>query len=246
MIFGKRFGGWRSGLGLALVSCGLTALPVAKAQTQAGVYVGYAATRMSDISCLSTSVACSNGTAAVNGTTVSTGHLNPSGVFVGGYYDWRKFGPMTLGFDVRYMDARSNKSAVTSGGGENMVTSNTVLGGVRGSFPTPIHWIRPYIQASVGHTSSNVTEPTCITGGGGTLLCSSTTVTSPVPRQYDSFFTVEGFGGVDIRISSFLSLRAIELGYGNMNRLGNGTSGTTSSVGLSSVGAAVILHLPQR
>jgi len=243
MIFGKRFGGWRSGLGLALVSCGLAAVPAAQAQF--GVYVGYDATRMSNISCLSTSVSCSNGTAAVSGTTVSSGHLNPSGVFVGGYYDWRNFGPMKLSFDVRYMDARSNKSAVTSGGGPNMVTSNTVLGGVRGSFPTPIHWLRPYVQVSAGRTSSNVTEPTCITGSGGTLLCGSTTVTSPSPRQYDSFFTVEGFGGVDVRISSYLSLRAIELGYGNMNRLGSGTTGTTSSVGLSSVGAAVILHMPQ-
>jgi hypothetical protein len=244
MIFGKRFGGWRSGLGLALVSCGLAAVP--SAQAQAGVYVGYAATRMSDIACLSTAIACSNGTAPVTGNTVSTGHLNPSGVFVGGYYDWRNFGPVKLGFDVRYMDARSNKSAVTSGGGPNMVTSNTVLGGVRGSIGTPIRWLRPYLQASFGRTSSNVTEPTCITGAGGALLCGSSTVISPSPRQYDSFFTVEGFGGVDIRIGSYLSLRAIELGYGNMNRFGSGTSGTTSSVGLSSVGGAVILHMPQR
>lgn len=240
MMFGKRFGGMSVGLGLAAVSFVLGAVPAAQAQV--GVYVGYSATRMSSINCLSVAVACSNGTAAVSGSTVSTGHLNPSGVFVGGYYDWRNYGPVRLGFDVRYMDARSNKSAVTSGGGPNMVTSNTVLGGVRGSFHTPITWLHPYVQVSAGRTNTNVTEPACITGSGNTLLCGSTTITSPVPRQYDNFLTVEGFAGADIRLASFLSLRAIEVGYGNMNRFGGGTNGTTSSVGLTSIGGGVILH----
>lgn len=244
MIFGKRFGGLRSGLWLAVVSCGLGAVPAAKAQV--GVYVGYDATRMSNIACLSTVVPCSNGTAAANGTSTSTGHLNPSGVFVGGYYEWRNFGPARISFDLRYMDARSNKSATSSGGGPNMVTSNTVLGGVRASFHTPVRWLRPYGQISVGRTSSNVTEPSCLTGAGGTLLCGSTTVVSPSPRQYDNFLTVEGFAGADIRLASFLSLRAIELGYGNMNRFGTGTAGTTSSVGLGSIGGGVIFHTPDR
>jgi hypothetical protein len=243
MIFGKCSGGLRAGFWLAVACFGIG---VAQAQSQFGAYVGYDATRMSNIACLSTAISCSNGTAPVNGTSVSTGSINPSGIFVGGYYDWRKFGPATVGFDVRYMDARANKSAVTSGGGQNIVTSNTVLGGVRASFPTPISWLRPYGQVSVGRTSSNVTEPSCITGAGGTLLCGSTTVTSPAPRQYDSFLTVEGFAGADIRLASILSLRVAEVGFGNMNRLGGGTNGTTSSVGLLSIGGGLVFHLPGR
>jgi hypothetical protein len=142
------------------------------------------------------------------------------------------------------MHDRSNKSAADSGGGEGATVANTVLAGVRGSVKTPLTWLRPYAEVAFGRTNSNLTEPLCVTNSGTILLCSGTG--SNTPRQFDNFFRYEGFVGADIRIASMLDLRAIELGIGNMNRFGTGSfPNSTSSVGLQSIGAALVFHLPR-
>jgi hypothetical protein len=217
------------------------------AQAQIGVYAGYTGQRLSGIQCLSIVAGyndCSTNSTSlgVNQTKNTSDSVDPSGLFAGGYFDFRNVGPVRLGVDLRYINGHSNKSASSAAGGKGATTVDTGLVGVRGVFNTPISWLKPYGEVAVGYTSSDATEPPCQTGTGATLLCSGASTGGP--RVFDSFVQYEAFVGADIRIASMLDLRAIELGIGNMNRFGNGTAGSTSSVGVMSVGVGVVLRFP--
>ena len=71
----------------------------------------------------------------------------------------------------------------------------------------------------------------------------------------------EGFVGADVRIAPILDWRVIEVGIGNMTRIGDGTVVTTSasatgvpvttaptssSIGVRSIGAGLVFHLPSK
>jgi len=223
------------------------------ARAQAGVYVGYTATRLSGISCLAPSVVypasalqCSSG---ANGevlnfdgtvhTAAQNGVVNPAGVQAGAYYDFKTFGPIRLGVDLRGGDFHSNKSATSTAGGKNATGLDDVLVGVKGSFHTRYSWLSPYVQVSAGYARSNATLPFGATSG----LAGSATA----PRSEDNFLMYEGFAGIDIHVFPVIDLRPIELGIGNMNRFGTaGNPDGASSVGVKSIGAAVVFHMPTK
>ena len=194
----------------------------AAAHAQAGVYIGYTGTRLSGIECLAPETqACSNNTPGGK-----QGVVNPSGIQFGGYYDFKNVGPVRLGLDLRGGDYHSNKSATSFAGGKNTVGLDDVLLGVRGSFHTKYSWLSPYVQVSAGYARSDAA------------------VVNPTETR-DSFVMYEGFAGIDIHVFPVIDLRPIELGIGNMNRFGSGSdAGGTSSVGVKTIGAAIILHLP--
>jgi hypothetical protein len=198
------------------------------AHAQVGVYGEYLASRLSGIKCFDPQGQCSS----------ANGAVNPAGVLGGVYYDFRKVGPVRLGFDFRGGYQKSNKSAVSSAGGENVTRDSTALFGVRGSFHTKYSWVKPYAQVSAGYTRSNATEPCTLvsTGLPNGALCTT------VP--YDNFVQYEAFGGLDLKILPIADLRAVELGLGNMNRIGNGQAGTTSSVLVRSIGVGIVFHMP--
>jgi hypothetical protein len=183
------------------------------AHAQLGVYGMYSATQYTGIPCLSVPGPCSS-----SGQKVS-----PSGGSGGLFYDFKTIGPIRLGADLRGGVAHANKSAASSGGGDNITHSSYVLGGVRGSFKTHYSAVTPYVQVSAGWNRSNVTELN--------------------PVNYDNYLQYEAFGGVDIHLFPLIDLRPIELGIGNMNRFGTGVSSTTS-VGVRSIGAGIVLHIP--
>ena len=199
------------------------------AQAQAGVYVGYTATRLSGLTCFEPApLTCSSGNGAVN----------PSGIQAGAYYDFRTVGPMRLGLDLRGGDFHSNKSATSSAGGTNTTGLDDVLLGVRGSFHTRYSWLSPYAQVSAGYARSNAAEPF------GTGSPGYGTNPNP-PRLEDNFLMYEGFVGVDIHVFPVIDLRPIELGIGNMNRFGNaGLDDGPGSVMVKSIGAAIVFHMP--
>lgn len=199
----------------------------AAAHAQAGVYIGYQATQLSGITCFEPApLQCSS----------TGGKVNPAGFQAGAYYDFHNFGPMRFGLDLRGGTMHSNKSATSSAGGGDSTVLDNVLVGARGSFRTPISWLTPYAQVSVGYARSNATLP----------FGESLTTNTPLPRLEDDFIMYEGFVGVTIRIFPMIDLRPVELGIGNMNRFGS--SGATvdgpSSVGVKSIGASVVFHLP--
>jgi hypothetical protein len=213
---------------LAVVLLGLGCAVAARAQ--AGVYVGYSATRLSGITCFeSAPVTCSS----------ANGAVNPSGIQGGAYYDFRTVGPVRLGFDLRGGTEHSNKSATSSAGGSNATGLDDVLFGVRGSFHTRYSWLSPYAQVSAGYARSNATLPF-----GATTLSSGGV---PNPRLEDNFMMYEGFAGVDIHVFPVIDLRPVELGIGNMDRFGSSATGDgPGSVGVMSIGAAIVFHLPSK
>lgn len=198
------------------------------ARAQAGVYVGYTATRLSNIQCFEVApVTCSS----------ANGAVNPAGIQAGAYYDFRTIGPVRLGLDLRGGTFRSNKSATSAAGGNNATGLDDVLLGVRGSFHTRYSWLSPYVQVSAGYARSNATLP----------INNGLVSTYPMPRTEDSFLMYEGFAGIDLHVFPVLDLRPIELGIGNMNRIGSsGVGDGSASVGVKSIGAAIVLHMPSK
>jgi hypothetical protein len=61
-------------------------------------------------------------------------------------------------------------------------------------------------------------------------------------RYEDNFLMYEGFAGVDIHVFSTVDLRPVELGIGQLNRIGTGNG--PSSLGVFTISAGVVLHLP--
>jgi hypothetical protein len=228
--------------GLVVVLLGLGCAAAARAQ--AGVYVGFQATQLRGIQCFSPApVQCANGAAGgtYTGTTFTgggTGSISPQGFQAGAYYDFHNFGPMRFGVDFRGGTEHSNKSATSSAGGSDTTVLDNALLGVRGSFHTPISWLNPYVQVSAGYARSNATLPI-----GTTLV-----VETPLPRTEDSFFVYEGFLGFTVHIFPMIDLRPVEVGIGNMNRIGsnNASLDGPSSIGVRSIGASVVFHLPTK
>jgi hypothetical protein len=229
--------------GLVVVLLGLGCAAAARAQ--AGVYVGFQATELSGIQCFSPApVQCANGAAGgtYTGTTFTgggTGSISPQGFQAGAYYDFHNFGPMRFGLDFRGGTMHSNKSATSSAGGNDTTVLDNALLGARGSFHTPISWLNPYVQISAGYARSNATLPF-----GATLVSAGT----PLPRLEDNFFMYEGFAGLTVHIFPMIDLRPVEVGIGNMNRFGNSGASLDgpSSIGVKSIGASVVFHLPSK
>lgn len=209
MKFGKLLG-----VVFVAVCCG------AAARAQLGIYGMYVGNQLTGIQCY-----------APAGTTCSSpnGKIDPSGGFGGVFYDFKTFGPVRLGGDVRAGVLRANKSAVTSAGGAGITTTNNVLGGVRAAVKVPMVWLKPYVEGMVGYARSSASEP----GLGNSNL---------TPRTYDNFIQYQFMAGTDVRIFPLLDLRPIELGIGQMNRVGTGAG--TSSIPVKSIGAGLVLHLP--
>jgi len=226
--------------GLVVVLFGLGCAAAARAQ--AGVYVGFQATQLRGIQCFSPApVECANGAAGgtYTGTTVTgggMGSISPQGFQAGAYYDFHNFGPMRFGLDFRGGTMHANKSATSSAGGSDTTVLDNALLGVRGSFHTRFSWLNPYVQMSAGYARSNATLPVDLT------LVAET----PLPRTEDSFFMYEGFAGLTVHIFPMIDLRPVEVGIGNMNRFGSNdaTLDGPSSIGVRSIGASVVFHLP--
>jgi len=197
------------------------------ARAQFGVYGMYEGTDTTSITCLSTTVACSS----------PGGNVKPFGGVVGVYYDFKTIGPMRLGGDFRGEFLHANKSAADSVGGQGVTRVHSALGGVRASFKTPISFLRPYAQISAGWASSNATERCVVTATFSGGICSA-------EAPFDNFLKYEVFAGADIRVFPILDLRPIELGIGGMSRIGSGSSGGSTSLGVRSIGAGLVFHLP--
>ncbi|MEO6922753.1 MAG: hypothetical protein ABI142_02915 [Bryocella sp.] len=218
------------GLGVAAFLCLAGA-----AHAQVGVYGMYEGTDTTNVTCLALQATPPQQCSSPNGT------VKPFGGVVGVYYNWKTFGPVRFGFDARSEFLHAGKSAADSTGDRGATRLHSALGGVRGTFRTPIKWMMPYAQISAGWASSNVSEASCVTTGGTTLNCGGVLV-NPAPLKFNNFVKYEGFAGVDIRVFPIVDLRLVELGIGGMERMGTGNG--NSSLGVKSIGAGLVFHLP--
>jgi hypothetical protein len=215
------------GLGVAAFLCFAGA-----AQAQVGIYGMYEGTDTTNVTCLALQATPSQQCSSPNGT------VKPFGGVVGLYYDFGKsFGPVRFGVDARSEFLHANKSAADSTGESGATRLHGAMGGVRATFRTPYNWVKPYGQVSVGWASSNVSEIHCLT-----ISSCLGSQSFPTPVKFDNFLKYEVFAGVDIRVFPILDVRPIELGIGGMNRVGTGSG--DSSLGVKSIGAGLVFHLP--
>jgi hypothetical protein len=147
--------------------------------------------------------------------------VDPLGGGGGVYYDFKTLGPVRIGADIRGTITDSRQGAYTFSRGSGTRIYST-LGGIRGSFHTPIKLIKPYIQLSAGLGRSDY----------GLFTGSAIVVHNNL--QY------EGFAGVDLKILPYMDFRVVELGYGALTSFG--TNSHTYPIGTISTG--VVFHLP--
>ena len=240
MKFCKWFGVLFLGLG-----CSFTA------NAQLGIYATATGNWFGGVTCPSFAAPCAD----------TGGRVKPFGSNFGAYYDFRSYGPVRLGVDARGAIESSNKRADSSAGGPGIVKNYEALGGIRASFHTPIHWLRPYAEIAGGYGRNNASglyTNTISVNNNVTPPLTQSTV-SYNPSLFADYGLLKGFVGVDVPLLPYLSIRAIELGEGEA--IGSaptlqtttvtttGTATTTNTVittrspdshGLQSIGAGIV------
>jgi len=242
----------RTAFGIALV---LFLFSSVAAHAQVGIYATATGDWFGGVTCPSFAAPCAE----------TDGKVKPFGGNFGAYYEYRNLGPMRWGFDVRGAVQSSNKRADSSAGGPGIVKNYEFLGGVRGSFKTPIHWLHPYAEIMGGYTRNNASglyTNTVTTNNNVSPPVTQTTL-SYNPSVYTNYALLKGFVGLDIPLMPFLSFRAVELGlggaFGSTPTVQTTTvtlSGTTTtsktvvntyspdSHGVQSIGAGIVITLP--
>lgn len=242
----------RTAFGLALV---FSLFSSVAAHAQVGIYATITGSRFGGVDCPSFAAPCAE----------TNGEVKPFGATFGGYYDWRHYGPVLLGFDVRGSVQSANKRADAGFGGASITRYYEVLGGVRGTFHTPVHWLHPYGEILGGFTRNNAS------GLYTNTITINNNVTPPLTQSFVSFnpqnFTVypqiKGFAGLDIPLMPFLTFRAVEVGLGGafgsaptlqtttVTTTGSTTTSSTilntsspSSHGIQSISTGIVFTLP--
>jgi hypothetical protein len=183
--------------------------------------------------------------------------VRPYGGTLGVYYDFKSFGPVRLGVDVRGDVLTSNKRADSSQGGRGVVRQYTSLGGLRASVPTPIRWLHPYAEIAggllrgddIGQYTTTTTTVTFSPQTSPTATPPYTTTTLTFnPTIASNYTLVKGFVGADVTVFPFLDLR-IELGEGEAfgspinnitvtnTEVVNGNTGVTTSTSSTTTNA---------
>ena len=121
------------------------------------------------------------------------GVAKPYGGTIGAYYDFRTYGPIRLGIDIRGNFLNANKSATGFQGGTDLVRHYSGLGGLRAEFRTPFKVLRPYVQGSAGLGHTNA-----------------------ISGAYQNYTQVQGFAGLDLALFDNVDFRAIEVGAGEL------------------------------
>jgi hypothetical protein len=172
--------------------------------------------RLKDIVCVDP-----RGCATTTDTPVANGQKNtadPYGGTIGAFYDFRSFGPVTLGVDVRGTFLNTNKAAFAYQSSLGFMRHDSVLGGARATFKTPFKVLRPYAQISAGLGRTDATDPPLALG----------------KLNYKNFTQVQGFAGLDLALWDNVDFRPIELGYGEMFG--------SSSHSIESIGIGIVFH----
>ncbi len=228
------------------------------AHAQLGVFGTVSGQRFGGINCPAFAAPCAD----------NNGRIQPFGGSFGGYYDFRNVGPARLGVDVRGDVLTVNKRADSSAGSSGITRQYAAMAGIRGTFRTPISWLRPFASVDGGYLRNNANGlyTTTNTTYSGSVPPITVTSTSFNPNLYNSYALFKGFVGVDVKISSFFDIRAIEFGAGEafgstttritVNAVNNGPTTTTTSSstattspdthGVTSIGAGIVFHFPQR
>jgi hypothetical protein len=203
---------------LFLAAIAVTTTVSAKAQV--GVYGMFTVDRLSNIASSPLPVPPnSTGTAFARANTV-----DPIGGTGGVYYDFMKLGPVKLGADLRGSIMTTKRGAYISFNGPG-ARIYSVLGGVRGSFQTPIKSLKPYLQISAGLGRSDYG----LFSGSGSG-----------PNPVYSNFEYEGLAGLDIKLLPIMDWRVAEFSYGGLDPFGT----YSHNYPIKQVSMGFVFHLP--
>jgi hypothetical protein len=154
--------------------------------------------------------------------------VDPIGGTGGVYYDFMKLGPVKLGADVRGSILTTKRGAYINFNGPG-AHIYSVLGGVRGSFQTPVKSLKPYLQISVG-----------LGRGDYGLYTGRPASTQPLPNIIYNNFQYEGLAGLDIKLLPVLDWRVAEFGYGGLDPFGT----YSHNYPIKQVSMGFVFHLP--
>jgi hypothetical protein len=183
------------------------------AQAQLGVYGTVDVARLSGI----------QGSPATTKGVSYNDNVNPLGGTGGIYYDFKQFGPIKLGADLRGSILTSSRGAEAASNGAG-TRLDSGLGGIRAVFHTPFFALKPYVEGAVGIGRSNY----------GIVLPSAASNGLKNNLEYHVY------AGLDVKLLPIMDVRVAELGYGGL--VGFGTLG--HNYPLKSVGVGVVFHLP--
>ena len=178
------------------------------AHAQLAAYATVTGERLSGLTCLDPLGKCA----------ATGGLVHPYGAGFGGYYDFRNIGPVRLGVDLRGNVFSTSKSAQSYEASSGLIRQYSGLGGIRASVATPLKFLRPYGEFAVGYAKTNAAGYSVTTG----------------MNSYSNYVEAEGLVGLDVPVTSFLSIRAIELGGGALFG--------PSTHAVESIGAGVVFH----
>jgi hypothetical protein len=194
------------------------------AKAQIGVYGMFTVDRLSNIASSPLPLPPNaTGPAFARANTV-----DPIGGTGGVYYDFMKLGPVKLGADLRGSIMTTKRGAYLNFNGPG-ARIYSVLGGVRGSFQTPVKSLKPYLQLSAGLGRSDYG-----------LYSGPPTSNQPVPNAIYSNFEYEGLAGLDIKLLPIVDWRVAEFGYGGLNPFGT----YSHNYPIKQVSMGFVFHLP--
>ena len=154
--------------------------------------------------------------------------VDPVGGTGGVYYDFMKLGPVKLGADLRGSIMTTKRGAYLNFNGPG-AHIYSVLGGVRGSFQTPVKALKPYVQISAGLGRSDYG-----------LYSSLPASNQRVPNVIYSNFEYEGLAGLDIKLLPIMDWRVAEFGYGGLDPFGT----FSHNYPIKQVSMGFVFHLP--
>ena len=154
--------------------------------------------------------------------------VDPLGGTGGVYYDFLKLGPVKLGADLRGSILTTKRGAYINFNGPG-ARIYSVLGGVRGSFQTPVKSLKPYLQISAGLGRSDYG-----------LYSSRPASSQPLPNVIYNNFQYEGLAGLDIKLLPILDWRVAEFGYGGLDPFGT----NSHNYPIKQVSMGFVFHLP--
>jgi hypothetical protein len=205
----------------------LAAIAVAtavSAQAQIGVYGMFTVDRLSRISSSPVPPPPNSSDPAF----ARSDTVDPIGGTGGVYYDFTKLGPMKLGADLRGSILTTKRGAYINFNGPG-ARIYSVLGGVRGSFQTPVKSLKPYLQISLGLGRSDYG-----------LYSGRPASSEPLPNAIYNNFQYEGLAGLDIKMLPVLDWRVAEFGYGGLNPFGT----YSHNYPIKQVSMGFVFHLP--
>jgi hypothetical protein len=154
--------------------------------------------------------------------------VDPLGGTGGVYYDFMKLGPVKLGADLRGSILTTKRGAYINFNGPG-AHIYSVLGGVRGSFQTPVKSLKPYLQISMGLGRSDYG-----------LYSGRPASSQPLPNIIYNNFQYEGLAGLDIKLLPILDWRVAEFGYGGLDPFGT----YSHNYPIKQVSMGFVVHLP--